>query len=65
MSALALVARAWGAEVAGWDRHETPYLAALDGVEVVISPSPAIASPGWETVVSTAYAGSRARALAR
>ena len=40
MSALALVARAWGAEVAGWDRHETPYLTVLDSVEVVISHEP-------------------------
>ena len=31
MSALAVVTRAWGAEVAGWDRHETPYLDQLDG----------------------------------
>ncbi len=58
MSALALVARAWGAEVAGWDRHETPYLTVLDGVEVVISPEPGDPPPGWEAVVSTAYAGS-------
>ena len=34
MSAYALVARAWGAEVAGWDRVETPYLAHLAGIEV-------------------------------
>ncbi len=27
LSAYALVARGWGAEVAGWDRKETPYLA--------------------------------------
>jgi len=57
MSALALVARAWGAEVAGWDRHDTPYLAGLDGVEAVISDEPAEAPPGWEAIVSTAYAG--------
>ena len=31
MSAYAFVAHAWGAEVAGWDRVETPYLAHLDG----------------------------------
>ncbi len=34
MSAYALLAHAWGAEVAGWDRVETPYLAHLDGIEV-------------------------------
>ena len=31
MSGYALLARAWGAEVAGWDRVETPYLAASRG----------------------------------
>ena len=56
LSSYAFLARAWGAEVGGWDRVETPYLAALDGVEVEISPEP-VARHGWETVVSTAYAG--------
>ena len=56
MSALAVVTRAWGAEVAGWDRHETPYLDQLDGVEIAISPSPPSTPTGWEPVVSTAYA---------
>ncbi len=56
LSSYAFLARAWGAEVGGWDRVETPYLAALDGVEVEISPEP-VARDGWETVVSTAYAG--------
>jgi UDP-N-acetylmuramate--alanine ligase len=57
MSAYALLARAWGAEVAGWDRVETPYLAHLGGVEVTISPEPPEPPPGWEPYVSTAYAG--------
>jgi UDP-N-acetylmuramate--alanine ligase len=57
MSALAVVTRAWGAEVAGWDRHDTPYLDQLDGVETVISQSPPSTPAGWEPVVSTAYAG--------
>ena len=26
LSAYAVVAKAWGAEVSGWDRNETPYL---------------------------------------
>jgi UDP-N-acetylmuramate--alanine ligase len=56
MSALAVVSRAWGAEVAGWDRRETPYLDQLEGVEVAISPSPSPTPTGWEPVVSTAYA---------
>ncbi len=57
MSAYALLARAWGAEVAGWDRVETPYLAHLDGVAVTISPEPPEPPAGWEVYVSTAFAG--------
>jgi len=57
MSAYALLAHAWGAEVAGWDRVETPYLAHLDGVAVTISPEPPAPPAGWEVYVSTAYAG--------
>jgi UDP-N-acetylmuramate--alanine ligase len=56
LSAYAQVARAWGAEVGGWDRVATPYLRALAGVEISISPEPE-APAGWEVVVSTAYAG--------
>jgi UDP-N-acetylmuramate--alanine ligase len=56
LSAYAQLARAWGAEVGGWDHVETPYLRALSGVEVRISAEPE-APPGWEVVVSTAYAG--------
>jgi UDP-N-acetylmuramate--alanine ligase len=57
MSAYALLAHAWGAEVAGWDRNETPYLAHLDGIDVTISPEPPAPPAGWEVYVSTAYAG--------
>ena len=57
MSGYALLARAWGAEVAGWDRVETPYLRHLDGVAVEISPDPPSAPSGWEAYVSTAFAG--------
>jgi UDP-N-acetylmuramate--alanine ligase len=57
MSALAVVARAWGAEVSGWDRVGTPYLEQLDGVEVQISPEPPPPPAGREVVVSTAFAG--------
>jgi UDP-N-acetylmuramate--alanine ligase len=56
MSAYALLARAWGAEVAGWDRVETPYLAHLEGIDVTIAPDPPPPPPGWEVYVSTAYA---------
>jgi UDP-N-acetylmuramate--alanine ligase len=54
LSGYALLARAWGAEVGGWDRVETPYLRALDGVRIEISPDPVVPE-GWEPVVSSAY----------
>ena len=54
LSSYAFLARAWGAEVGGWDRVETPYLRDLDGVELELGPEP-VAREGWETVVSTAY----------
>jgi UDP-N-acetylmuramate--alanine ligase len=57
MSAYAHVAHAWGAEVAGWDRVETPYLAHLEGIAVTISPVPPEPPDGYEHYVSTAYAG--------
>src|SRR5437763_389121 len=57
MSAYAALAHAWGAEVAGWDRADTPYLAHLEGIEVTIAPEPPRAPGGWEAYVSTAYAG--------
>ncbi len=57
MSGYALLARAWGAEVAGWDRVDTPYLRHLDGVTVEISPEPPQPPQGWEPYVSTAFAG--------
>jgi UDP-N-acetylmuramate--alanine ligase len=57
MSGYALLARAWGAEVAGWDRVETPYLRHLKGVAVEISPEPPQPPQGWEIYVSSAFAG--------
>jgi UDP-N-acetylmuramate--alanine ligase len=57
MSGYALLARAWGAEIAGWDRVETPYLRHLEGIVVEISPEPPSPPPGWDVFVSTAYAG--------
>ena len=57
MSGYALLAHAWGAEVAGWDRVETPYLRHLDGIAVEISPDPPTPPAGWEVFVSTAFAG--------
>jgi UDP-N-acetylmuramate--alanine ligase len=57
MSGYALLAHAWGAEVAGWDRAETPYLRHLDDVAVELSPEPPAPPAGWEVYVSTAFAG--------
>jgi UDP-N-acetylmuramate--alanine ligase len=58
MSAYAVIARAWGAEVSGWDRAETPYLGAVRGagIEVEIAPEPTPPAPGYERYVSTAFA---------
>jgi UDP-N-acetylmuramate--alanine ligase len=59
LSAYALVARGWGAEVAGWDRKETPYLAPVReaGIPVTVSDEPPAPPEGFDAVVSTAYAG--------
>jgi UDP-N-acetylmuramate--alanine ligase len=54
LSSYAFLARAWGAEVGGWDRVETPYLRALDGVRIEIGLDP-VTPEGWEVVVSSAY----------
>jgi UDP-N-acetylmuramate--alanine ligase len=71
LSGYAVLAAAWGAEVTGWDRAETPYLAYVRGagITVTIAPDPPQPPPGAEAVVSTAYAGrvegsSRAQLLA-
>jgi UDP-N-acetylmuramate--alanine ligase len=59
LSGYALVAKAWGAEVAGWDRVETPYLPNVReaGIRVELAAEPVAAPAGWEAVVSTAFAG--------
>ena len=54
LSAYAQLARAWGAEVGGWDRVRTPYLEPLAGVEIVVTSEPVVPA-GWEAVVSSAY----------
>jgi UDP-N-acetylmuramate--alanine ligase len=55
LSGYALLARAWGAEVGGWDRVETPYVKPLAGVPIELAPEPVVPA-GWdEVVVSTAY----------
>ena len=58
LSAYGLLARAWGAEVGGWDRNETPYLGAVReaGIEVRVTPEPE-SREGWEVFVSSAYPG--------
>jgi UDP-N-acetylmuramate--alanine ligase len=57
LSGYALLARAWGAEVGGWDRVETPYLTPLGEALVELAPDPVVPE-GWpEVVVSTAYRG--------
>lgn len=57
MSAYALLARSWGAEVRGWDRFETPYLEHLEGIDVEISDALPALPEGWEHYVSTAFSG--------
>ena len=69
LSAYAFLARAWGADVAGWDRVRTPYLEHLEGIPVTISDDPPSPPRGFDVVVSTAFAGlvpgrSRAELLA-
>jgi UDP-N-acetylmuramate--alanine ligase len=55
LSGYALLARAWGAEVGGWDRAETPYLRPLADTVLELAPEPVVPD-GWpEVVVSTAY----------
>src|SRR3954465_10002800 len=69
MSAYAMLARAWGADVRGWDRTQTTYIDQLVGIDVEISDAPRQPPEGWESFVSTAFAGrvpgrSRAELLA-
>jgi len=54
LSAYANIARAWGAEVRGWDQQETIFTETLAGVEIDLGGEP---SPpeGFEAVVSTAH----------
>ena len=59
LSAYAVIARAWGADVAGWDRNETPYLAAVReaGIPVEVAEEPSAPPNDREAIVSTAYVG--------
>jgi UDP-N-acetylmuramate--alanine ligase len=57
LSGYAILSKAWGAEVAGWDRHETPYLEHVRaaGIPVTVSEEIEAGTDGWESIVSTAY----------
>ena len=54
LSAYANIARAWGAEVRGWDVRDTIFLQTLDGIDVDLGGDPT-PPEGWEVVVSTAH----------
>ena len=56
LSAYANFARAWGAEVAGWDARETIFLDALENVRVDLGGEPTPPADA-EVVVSAAHAG--------
>jgi UDP-N-acetylmuramate--alanine ligase len=56
LSAYANFARAWGAEVRGWEIRETIFLEALEEIPVDLGGDPA-PPEGWEVVVSTAHVG--------
>jgi len=59
MSGYGILAKAWGADVSGWDRRETPYLKGVRaaGIPVEISDGPPEPPPDAEAFVSTAFAG--------
>ncbi len=59
LSGYAVLAKAWGAEVAGWDRYDTPYLEHVRAAEIPVTVSEEVeaAPDGFEAVVSTAFAG--------
>jgi UDP-N-acetylmuramate--alanine ligase len=58
LSGYAVMAKAWGADVAGWDRYETPYLAHVREAAIPVDVSDEAAVPDrFEAVVSTAFAG--------
>jgi UDP-N-acetylmuramate--alanine ligase len=54
MSAYANIARAWGADVRGWDAQETIFTRTLDGIDVDVGGEP-VPPDGYETIVSTAH----------
>jgi UDP-N-acetylmuramate--alanine ligase len=54
LSAYANIARAWGADVRGWDAQETIFTETLEGVEIDLGGDPAPPA-GFEAIVSTAH----------
>jgi UDP-N-acetylmuramate--alanine ligase len=54
LSAYANIARAWGAEVRGWDLHETIFTETLAGIDLDLGGAPR-PPDGFEAVVSTAH----------
>jgi UDP-N-acetylmuramate--alanine ligase len=71
LSGYAVLAKAWGADVGGWDRVETPYLEYVRaaGIEPKVEREPVQPPAGHEVVVSSAFASqvagrSRAELLA-
>lgn len=54
LSAYANIARALGAEVRGWDAHETIFTETLDGIELDLGGEPQ-PPDGFEAIVSTAH----------
>jgi len=54
MSAYANIARAWGAEVRGWDVHETIFTRTLEGLELDLGGEPR-PPEGFEVVVSAGH----------
>lgn len=57
LSAYANIARAWGAEVRGWDAQETIFTQTLDGIDVDLGGEPEVPE-GFAAIVSTAHLAS-------
>lgn len=56
LSAYANFSRAWGADVRGWEEHETIFLEVLNGIEVDLGGDPT-PPDSYEVVVSAAHTG--------
>jgi UDP-N-acetylmuramate--alanine ligase len=54
LSAYANIARAWGADVAGWEARETIFLETLADIDIDLGGEPRPPA-GWEVVVSAAH----------